>query len=257
MTPFGWWKLPRFWGKDKSCALKEPSGACPEGAGAALVGSRISSFDDLMKKGGYEYSRSLDKVKAAQKAWADAIKKISKTYLDGGDYVAAAAKAAGELYGYGHGKVLFKPTKAKDVQFRPEASQAMSYFVGAKAVKEADGIAEDGGFAINGGKGWSDVESSLALGAQLADVASQQVAIRSWPGKSILMYSSVPQSFHEALLVILGFEAVPEQQIQLPQPAATTDAEVKGPGSDYDKCLVCLERFEQVVFTGDKPDLGT
>eukprot|EP00438_Fugacium_kawagutii_P010534 Skav214531 [mRNA] locus=scaffold410:341703:349648:- [translate_table: standard] len=100
---------------------------------------------------------SLEEVKAAQKAWADAIKKISKTYLDGGDYVAAAANAAGELYGYGHGNVLFKPTKAKDVQFRPEASQAMSYFVGAKAVKEADGIAEDGGFAINGGKGWSDV----------------------------------------------------------------------------------------------------
>eukprot|EP00438_Fugacium_kawagutii_P022720 Skav216426 [mRNA] locus=scaffold3139:276539:283618:- [translate_table: standard] len=64
----------------------------------------------------------------------------------------AGANAAGELYGYGIGKVFFKPTKAKDVQFRPEASQAMSYFVGAKAVKQADGIAEDGGFAINGGK---------------------------------------------------------------------------------------------------------
>ena len=29
-----------------------------------------------------------------------------------GDYVAEAAKAAGELYGYGHTNVLFKPTKA-------------------------------------------------------------------------------------------------------------------------------------------------
>ena len=94
-------------------------------------------------------------VRSAQKAWADAIKGISKTYLDGGDYVTAASKAAEKLYGYGHTNVLFKPTKAKDVQFRPEASQAMSYFVGAKAV--SDGIAEDGGFAINGGKGWSDV----------------------------------------------------------------------------------------------------
>ena len=44
-----------------------------------------------------------------------------------------AGKAAGELYGYGHSNVLFKPTKAKDVQFRPTASQAMSYFVGSKA----------------------------------------------------------------------------------------------------------------------------
>eukprot|EP00438_Fugacium_kawagutii_P033101 Skav229614 [mRNA] locus=scaffold510:314724:316013:- [translate_table: standard] len=106
----------------------------------------------------------MEEVKAVQKAWADAIKKISKTYLDGGDYVAAAANAAGELYGYGHGNVLFKPTKAKDVQFRPEASQAMSYFVGAKAVKQADGIAEDGGFAINGGKGWSEVRAANAAG---------------------------------------------------------------------------------------------
>ena len=94
-------------------------------------------------------------VRSVQEAWANAIKRISKTYLEGGDYVAAAGKAAGELYGYGHTGVLFKPTKAKDCQFRPMASQAMSYFVGCKAVE--DGIAEDGGFAINGGKGWSDV----------------------------------------------------------------------------------------------------
>ena len=100
-------------------------------------------------------SVTLEEVKAAQAAWAQAIKTISKIYLSGGDYVAAAAKAAGELYGYGHGKVLFKPTKAAEVQFRPEASQAMSYFVGAEAVP--DGISEDHGFAINGGKGWSDV----------------------------------------------------------------------------------------------------
>ena len=98
---------------------------------------------------------SEEEVNTAQKAWADAIKSISKIYLDGGDYVAAAGKAAGELYGYGHTNVMFKPTKAKDIPFRPDASKAMSYFVGAKAVK--DGIAEDGGFAINGGKGWSDV----------------------------------------------------------------------------------------------------
>jgi len=96
-------------------------------------------------------------VRKAQAAWAEAIKKISKTYLEGGDYVAEAAKAAGELYGYGHSNVLFKPTKAKDMQFRPMASQAMSYFVGSEAVTPGDGIPEDAGFAINGGKGWSDV----------------------------------------------------------------------------------------------------
>jgi len=94
-------------------------------------------------------------VRTAQSAWAGAIKSISKVYLEGGDYVAEAGKAADELYGYGRTNVLFKPTKATDTQFRPQASQAMSYFVGSSAV--ADGISEDAGFAINGGKGWSDV----------------------------------------------------------------------------------------------------
>eukprot|EP00434_Breviolum_minutum_P028696 symbB.v1.2.025392.t1/scaffold2460.1/size78709/4 len=94
-------------------------------------------------------------VLAAQKGWADAIVGISKTYLSGGDYVGHAGQAAGELYGYGHTNVLFKPTKAKDVPFRPDANGAMSYFVGADAV--TGGIPEDHGFAINGGKGWSKV----------------------------------------------------------------------------------------------------
>merc|ERR1719443_878546 len=94
-------------------------------------------------------------VKEAQKNWANAIKEISKVYKDGGDYVAAASKAAGQLYGYGHCNVLFKPTKAAAAQFRPNPSDAMSYFVGHKAVK--DGHKEDAGFAINGGSGWSKV----------------------------------------------------------------------------------------------------
>merc|ERR1712061_748339 len=98
---------------------------------------------------------SKKEVEQAQKDWATAIKDISKIYLNGGDYVGAAAKAAGELYGYGHCNVLFKPTKAADAQFRPKGTGAMSYFVGNKAVK--GGHAEDAGFAINGGKGWSDV----------------------------------------------------------------------------------------------------
>merc|ERR550514_1565467 len=76
-------------------------------------------------------------------------------HKDGGDYIAAAADAAGELYAYGHDNVLFKPTKAAEYQFRPTAKDAMSYFVGESNVK--GGYKEDGGFAINGGKGWSDV----------------------------------------------------------------------------------------------------
>merc|ERR1719161_2989081 len=109
-------------------------------------------------------------IKDVQSAWASAIKTISKTYLEKGNFVAAAAKAAGELYGYGDSNVLFKPTKAAEFQFRPTAQEAMSYFVGNKNVK--GGYAEDAGFAINGGKGWEscvydnhqiDLNGSIAI----------------------------------------------------------------------------------------------
>merc|ERR1712190_25079 len=109
-------------------------GAAPDAAGVAI---------------------SEEDVAEVQASWANAIKTISRTYLDGGDYVGAAGDAAGQLYGYGHSKVLFKPTKAAEAQFRDTAADAMSYFVGHEAVE--GGHKEDSGFAINGGKGWSDV----------------------------------------------------------------------------------------------------
>merc|ERR1719356_1161178 len=86
-----------------------------------------------------------EEVVAVQTAWAGAIKNISKVYKDKGDYVQAAADAAGELYAYGKGNVLFKPTKAREYQFRPTAEEAMSYFVGNDAVE--NGYKEDGGFS--------------------------------------------------------------------------------------------------------------
>ena len=107
------------------------------GGGAVPGGAKVTEADVL----------------AVQAKWAGAIKSISETHKKGGDFVGAAGKAAGELYAYGHTDVLFKPTKAREVTFRPTAGEAMSYFVGANAV-DSGGIAEDGGFAINGGKGW-------------------------------------------------------------------------------------------------------
>merc|ERR1719353_2477165 len=96
-------------------------------------------------------------VLAAQKLWADSIASISKVYAEEGDFVAAAGEAAGQLYGYGHGNVLFKPTKATDHPFRATGEEAMSYFVGAEAMNNDKFKGEDAGFAINGGRGWSKV----------------------------------------------------------------------------------------------------
>jgi len=97
-----------------------------------------------------------EEIYAAQKEWGNAIVRISKTYLDGGDYVSAAAAAADQLYGYGRTDVLFKPTKAAEYPFRPTGEGAMSYFVGGQNVQ--GGFSEDKGFALGpGGVGWKKV----------------------------------------------------------------------------------------------------
>jgi hypothetical protein len=94
-------------------------------------------------------------VLEAQDFWAQSIVDISNSFLSGGDYASLAGQRAGELYGYDHSKVLFKPTKASEKQFRPTANDAMSYFVGHDAV--IGGYKEDQGFAINAKKGFSRV----------------------------------------------------------------------------------------------------
>ena len=96
-------------------------------------------------------------VLECQAKWANAIASISAVYLEGGDFVGAAGEAAGELYGYGHFPVLFKPTKATKHPFRDTPEIAMSYFVGAEAMGMDEFSGEDAGFAINGGKGWKKV----------------------------------------------------------------------------------------------------
>ena len=60
---------------------------------------------------------SRDDVIAAQNHWANSIVDISRVFLQGGDYVGLAGQRAGELYGYGHSNVLFKPTKASEHAF--------------------------------------------------------------------------------------------------------------------------------------------
>lgn len=90
-------------------------------------------------------SISKDEVHAAQKDWAEGIEMISKVYMEDGDYRAAARKHIEDLYAYGQGKVLFKPTLASEDQFRETFDEALSYFVGGV-------VEEDSGFAI---KPWS------------------------------------------------------------------------------------------------------
>lgn len=94
-------------------------------------------------------SISKDQVEQAQKAWGDGIVRIAAAHTDGGDYEKVAREHIDTLYAYESSAVLFKPTLAKDIQFRSSYDQALSYFVATNGV-----CPEDTGFAI---KGWTKV----------------------------------------------------------------------------------------------------
>ncbi|MEM8921046.1 MAG: hypothetical protein AAGB25_06730, partial [Pseudomonadota bacterium] len=100
-------------------------------------------------------------VREAQDKWAAGVVDIGRVYREGEDYVARAAKHVDKLYAYDLGPVLFKPTLATDVPFRPTAQMALSYFVGGE-------IAEDRGFAL---KPWRSVrfgDQRISLRGQTA-----------------------------------------------------------------------------------------
>jgi len=88
-------------------------------------------------------------VEAAQQAWGDGIVTIAAAKVNGQDYEQAAREHITNLYAYGGGHVLFKPTLAAEAQFRSSYEGALSYFVATNMHAP-----EDGGFAI---KGWTAV----------------------------------------------------------------------------------------------------
>jgi hypothetical protein len=82
-------------------------------------------------------------VHNAQKKWANSLIEIGKNiHSPHSDLMKFTVQCVDELYGFSTGKVLFKPTKACNVQFRQTIESAVSYFIGGH-----DDFPEDMGFA--------------------------------------------------------------------------------------------------------------
>lgn len=90
-----------------------------------------------------------EEVIKAQNAWGDGIVRIGEVYQSKGDYTQAALEHILASYDYQDGEVLFKPTLASDIPFRPTVEGALSYFVAGNP-----NFSEDSGFAI---KPWTNV----------------------------------------------------------------------------------------------------
>lgn len=92
-----------------------------------------------------------EEVESAQKAWGQALIKISKDYDDAGLQKAkkTAESIIAKAYGYDLGTVLFKPTLTSGEQtYRTTSKGALAYFVGGDKDYPLDS-----GFAL---KGWRE-----------------------------------------------------------------------------------------------------
>ena len=86
-----------------------------------------------------------DSIIQAQKKWSSSIIKISSLRDNYELCLQYTDDFLNELYAFDQGVVLFKPTKAKDEQFRFTKEKALSYFIGG----EKKVCKEDIGFAIH------------------------------------------------------------------------------------------------------------
>ena len=137
---------------------------------STLLAASVLASSMAMAKGQvaiYNANITEAEVLAAQKAWGDALIKISDDFASGG-IVKAKATASAVLdaaYGYNMGPVLFKPTLSSSPQtFRTTKEGALSYFVGGDSK-----FPKDTGFALGG---WKKVEIDNAAMHINGDVAN-------------------------------------------------------------------------------------
>ena len=107
-----------------------------------------------------------DTIIQAQNKWSSSIIKISSLRDNYELCLQYTDEFLNELYAFDKGIVLFKPTKAKDEQFRFTKEKALSYFIaGKKKICE-----EDSGFAIHPWKNITFNNSSYIIEDNIAFV---------------------------------------------------------------------------------------
>ena len=92
---------------------------------------------------------SLKEVENIQKDWGANLVKLGSFKGNFEAFENEASQMIKRLYGYDNGIVLFKPTKAKESQFRLSFEGAKSYFIGGD-----ENFSEDSGFAL---QPWTNV----------------------------------------------------------------------------------------------------
>jgi len=96
----------------------------------------------------YILTNNKDAIKKFLNSWMQGIINIGHSYSTGKNYIETANLFLNKHYAFDESNVLFKPTYTKEIIFRNNKKDALSYFI------KGD-ISEDNGFAI---KPWKSIE---------------------------------------------------------------------------------------------------
>lgn len=195
-----------------SLGLAAPAAA--QGPVVKQVGSPAPIVDHTIREA---------EVLAAQRAWGEALVRISTDFETGG---IAKARATAEAvldaaYGYQFGPVLFKPTLASAPQtFRTTREGALAYFVGHNTK-----FPDDAGFAL---KGWRTVEIRNAAIQLRGDTALSmgQVVLTDKHGKVTTVDKTWGYARDDkgALRIVLHHSSLPVSSQQTASAAAVPPA---------------------------------
>ena len=92
----------------------------------------------------------ITRVEFAQKCWANYILRIGNLYRKKKNFEDLTNSMIEELYKFSDEEIIFKPTLAKEKNFRFRVDEVLSYFLG-----NNKNFPEDKGFAI---KEWKDIK---------------------------------------------------------------------------------------------------
>ena len=116
----------------------------------------------------------LEKINEFLFSWSKGVIDIGKIYREGGDYKKSAKLFLDTHYAFEETDVLFKPTFTKEVVFRNNKKDALSYFVGGD-------ISEDNGFAL---KPWESIQLEELNTLVAKDLTAAMGTLRFKPQKA-------------------------------------------------------------------------
>ena len=146
-------------------------------------------------------------VISVQKKWSNGLLEIVHQHQNNLDFISCASEFIDRLYDYQNGDVLFKPTLAREIQFRNSKEGALSYFV-----SNNENFPEDKGFAL---KNWTNIRwenSGIQVFENLA-VAMGNYYFTNAGGITMVEYSFVYKKNADGdLKIILHDSHLPYQE---------------------------------------------